>query len=291
MRVLQRKEIRPDQSSKLRSDPFVEVSARLGLLSSLSELVTFRGLFWTVTRREVKVRYSQSLLGIAWAIGQPLVLMVAFTVFFGRFVGMASDGLPYPLFSYTGLLPWTFFATSLTFGVSSLVTNTALVTKVYFPREILPLASVVSAGVDLLAGLTAYVPLMAVYQVWPTPAMAYLVPLLFLQLEFTIAVTLTLAAINVFYRDVRYALPLLTQVWLYATPVIYPLSVIPEGIRSFYLMLNPMAAVVDGYRSILAAGSPPDLSTLAGPATSSGVFLVCSYMFFKRAERSFADVI
>jgi lipopolysaccharide transport system permease protein len=269
----------------------IESSSQGGLLASIRELWSFRELLWTLTAREIKVRYAQSFLGVAWAIAQPLALMVAFSVFFGRFAGISSDGLPYPLFSYAALLPWTFFTTCLAFGVPSLVTNTSLVTKVYFPREILPLASVLSAGVDFGAAIAVYGLLMLLYRIQPTFAFLYLLPLLIVQLVFTLAVTLVLSAVNVAYRDVRYALPLVTQIWLYATPVIYPLSVVPEAIRQPYLAINPMAAVVDGYRRVLVAGSTPDLPTLGIAGLSSTLLLVLSYSYFKRAERSFADVI
>ena len=268
-----------------------EITAEPDLRASLAELRSFRELLWTLTVREVKVRYNQTLLGVAWAVAQPIALMLAFTVFFGKFAGVESDGLPYPLFSYAALLPWTFLTTSLAFGVPSLVTNTALVTKVYFPREILPLASVLSAGVDFAAAAAVYAALMVLYRVAPTPAFAYLVPLLAVQVVFTLGVTLVLAALNVAYRDVRYALPLFTQVWLYATPVIYPLSAVPETIRTAYLAVNPMAAVIEGYRRVLVVGTAPDLRMLALSAASAAVVLVASYAYFKHAERSFADVI
>jgi lipopolysaccharide transport system permease protein len=269
----------------------IESSSHRGLWASSRELWAFRELLWTLTVREVKVRYAQSVLGAAWAVAQPLALMVAFSVFFGRFAGIRSDGLPYPLFSYAALLPWTFFTTSLAFGVPSLVTNTSLVTKVYFPREILPIASVLSAGVDFGAAAAVYGLLMALYRIQPSFAFLYLLPLLTVQLVFTLAVTLILSAVNVSYRDVRYALPLVTQIWLYATPVIYPLSVVPEAIRQPYLAVNPMASVVDGYRRVLVAGTAPDLGMLGLSGLSSALILLVGYSYFKRAERSFADVI
>lgn len=264
---------------------------RLPLLGHLRELVAFRELLWALTVREVKVRYNQTALGLAWAIVQPLALMVVFSVFFGRLARVPSDGLPYPLFSYSALLPWTFFTTALTFGVSSLVTNASLVTKVYFPREMLPLAAVLSAGVDFLAAGLVYAGMMVAYKVPPTPALGYLVPLVGIQLVFTLGITLVLSALNVSYRDVRYALPLVTQVWLYVTPVIYPLSVIPTAYRTAYLALNPMAAVVEGFRRVLVVGRPPDADTLLLALASSGSLLVLGYLYFKRAERQFADVI
>ncbi len=269
----------------------VETSARPTVTSDLRELFAYRELMWTLTLREIKVRYQQTALGAAWAIAQPLALTLAFTIFFSKLAGVSSDGLPPALFYYAALLPWTFFTTSLGFGVPSLVTNATLVTKVYFPREILPLASVLSAGVDLVAAAVVYALLLVVYRVPPSGAYIYLLPLLLTQLIFTVAVTLVLSAVNVAYRDVRYALPLVTQLWLYATPVIYPLSVVPQRIRTAYLALNPMAAVIDGYRSVLVAGRSPDLRLLATSSAAALVLLVVSYAYFKRAERSFADVI
>jgi lipopolysaccharide transport system permease protein len=266
-------------------------SLRPSLIRCLRELAGFRELLLTLTAREIKVRYKQTLLGVTWAIVQPLALMIVFSVFFGRLAHVPSDGLPYPLFSYAALLPWSFFTTSLAFGVPSLVTNTTLVTRVYFPREVLPLAAVLSAAVDFGAAALVYGGMMALYRVAPTLAFLYLIPLVTIQVVFTLAVTLVLSAINVSYRDVRYALPLVTQLWLYVTPVIYPLSVIPARFRTAYLTLNPMAAVIDGYRRVLVAGSAPDLRTLGVAGVSAAILIAGGYGYFKRAERHFADVI
>ena len=267
------------------------VSTRPSLRTGLAELLSYRELLWTLVIREVKVRYSQTFLGIAWAIAQPLALMLVFTLFFGRFVKVPSDGLPYPVFYYSALLPWTFFTTCLAFGVPSLVTNSSLVTKVYFPREILPLAAVLSAMVDFGAATLAFGVLALIFHVVPTWAWLYLVPMVFLQLTLALAVTMVLSAVNVSYRDVRYALPLVTQLWLYATPIIYPLSVVPSHYRGIYLTMNPMAPIVEAYRQVLAAGTAPDHRLLLMSAISSAVLLCFGYWYFKRAERKFADVI
>jgi len=271
--------------------PLNIISSRPRLASSFIEFLSYRELLWTLTIREVKVRYSQTSLGVAWAVAQPLSLMLAFTIFFGRFAGMPNDGVPYPIFYYSALLPWTFFTTCLAFGVPSLVMNVSLVTKVYFPREILPVASVLSALVDYCAATAAFSLLMLIYQVAPTPAYLFLVPMAIIQLVLAIAVTLFFAAINVSYRDVRYAIPLVSQIWLYATPVIYPLSVVPEQIRTAYLFLNPMAPIIESYRQVLGIGTSPDLSLLGLSALSSAILLAGGYTYFKRAERRFADVI
>lgn len=271
--------------------PLREISARPSLLRSLLELLSFGDLLWMLTLREIKVRYAQTALGIAWAVGQPLVLVAAFAVFFGGFARVGSEGLPYIPFYYSALLPWSFFTTSLAFGVPSLVTNAPLLTKVYFPREILPLAAVLSAIVDFMAAAAVFVPIAWYYALRPWPALPFLLPLFGVQLALALGVTLSLSALNVSYRDVRYALPLVSQIWLYATPVIYPLSTVPEWARPVYLCINPMAAVIDGYRRVLVIGRPPDLSALSLSAAVSGLLLVVSYAYFKRAERRFSDVV
>jgi len=274
-----------------RLPPLSVVSTKPSLRAGFLELLTYRELLWTLIVREVKVRYSQTFLGISWAVAQPLSLMLVFTLFFGRFAKVPSDGLPYPVFYYSALLPWTFFTTCIAFGVPSLVTNSSLVTKVYFPREILPLAAVFSGMVDFVASAFAFGVLAAIFGVVPTWAWLYLVPMVFLQLAIAVSVTLVLSAVNVSYRDVRYALPLMTQLWLYATPVIYPLSVVPAQYRRLYLAINPMAPIVEGYRQILAAGTPPDANLLTMSCLSSGLLLYLGYWYFKTAERRFADVI
>ena len=271
--------------------PLNVISSRPSLTSSFVEFLSYRELLWTLTLREVKVRYSQTSLGVAWAVAQPLSLTLAFTIFFGRFAGVPNDGIPYPIFYYSALLPWTFFTTCLAFGVPSLVTNVNLVTKVYFPREILPMASVLSALVDYGAATVAFGLLLVIYRTVPTIALVFLIPMVIIQLVLAIGVTLIFAAINVSYRDVRYAIPLVSQLWLYATPVIYPLSVIPEHLRTAYLLVNPMAPIIESYRAVLGAGSSPDPKLLTLSAISSSLLLVTGYSYFKRAERRFADVI
>ena len=271
--------------------PLSVVSTKPSLRAGFAELLEYRELLWMLVIREVKVRYSQTFLGIAWAMAQPLSLMVVFTLFFGRFAKVPSDGLPYPVFYYSALLPWTFFTTCLAFGVPSLVTNSSLVTKVYFPREILPVAAVLSATVDFVAAALAFGVLALIFQVSPTWAWLYLVPIVLLQVALALSVTLVLSAVNVSYRDVRYALPLVTQLWLYATPIIYPLSVVPGDYRRIYLAINPMAPIVEAYRQVLAAGVAPEGHLLMMSAISTLIMLYSGYWYFKRAERKFADVI
>lgn len=259
-------------------------------MNRFSILVQYRDLLWLWMLREVQVRYKQSLLGIAWAVLQPLTLMTIFTIVFSRLVPIDTGGIPYPIFSYVALVPWTFFTTSLNFGIVSLVNNMNLVTKIYFPREILPLASVGAAFVDFLISAVILVGMMLVYGIIPGWVSLWIFPLLIVQIALTIAVVLLGAAFLVFFRDVRFVVPLLVQMWMYATPVIYPASSVPAQFRALYF-LNPMAGVIDGYRQVLLRGSPPALNTLLPGVVVTLVLLSIGYVFFKRSEPVFADLI
>ncbi len=261
------------------------------LLSHARELVKYRELLWLVTQREIKVRYKQSSLGIMWAILQPLSLMVVLTVFYSWFVQMPSDGLPYPLFSYAALLPWTFFSTSLTYAIPSLIQNSHIITKIYFPREIVPLASVLTAFLDFLVASVIFLGMLVFYRIAPTWNLLYVIPLLAVQMAFTIGVCLLLSAFTVLYRDVRHTLPLVIQIWMFVTPILYSASVVPAKLRGWYFSLNPMAAIIDGYRRAIVQGSPPQLRYL-GLAALVSVFLVwAGYKYFKHLEREFADIV
>lgn len=253
-------------------------------------LFQYRDLLWLWMLREVQVRYKQSLLGIAWAILQPLALTVIFTIVFSRLVRVDTGDIPYPIFSYTALVPWTFFATSLNFGIASLVNNMSLVTKIYFPREILPLAAIGAAFVDFLVSAAILVGMMLIYGVQPGWVSLWIAPLLLLQIALTVAVVLLGSALLVFFRDVRFVVPLLIQVWFYATPIIYPVSLVPEQYRTLYF-LNPMAGIIDGYRRVLLGGEAPLLEALALGSMVTGVLLVAGIGFFKRSEPVFADLI
>lgn len=254
------------------------------------ELAAYRELLWTLTLREIRVRYKQAVLGIAWAILQPLSLMVVFTVFFSLFLRIPSDGVPYPLFAFVALLPWSFFNTALTSAIPSLTNNASLVTKVYFPREILPLASILAAAVDFAVAALAFVGLLWYYRVAVTVNLLFVPAVVALQVALTLGVALFFSALNVRYRDVRHALPLLIQLWMFVTPVIYPVSVVPERYRLLYLA-NPMAGIIDSYRKIVIHGAPPDWSALGLGASVSAVLVVFSWRYFQRAEQTFADII
>lgn len=260
------------------------------MLSHLRELATAHELLFTWTRRDFKVRYSQSVLGAAWAVLQPLSLMVIFSLIFSLFIKVPTDGIPYPLFAYTALLVWTFFANSLSTAIPSLVNNMNLVSKIYFPREILPLSANLVSMIDFLIAATIFVILLVIYQVAVGWTIVFLPLLLLIQVLFTFGVSLAASAINVFYRDVRFVIPLALQIWMYLSPVIYPISLVPEWLRPFYL-LNPMATLIDSYRRVIFLNQPPDWLYVGLATLVSLVILLGSYRYFKRAERDFADLI
>ena len=256
----------------------------------ITNLYNYRDLLWLWTGREIRVRYKQSLLGIAWAIIQPLALTVVFTIVFSRIVQVDTGGVPYPIFAYSGLLPWTFFATSLSFGIHSLVNNLSLVGKIYFPREILPFANIGAALLDFAMAALVFAGMMLVYQIPATINVLWIIPLLVIQIILTIGVTLLGAAVIVFFRDVRFVIPLLIQIWMYASPVIYPTDLIPPQYLPLYF-LNPMAGIIDGYRRALVMGQPPLMPALALATVISFAILILGYFVFKRTEPLFADLI
>jgi len=243
-----------------------------------------------LTRREVKGRYTQSLFGVGWAIAQPLATMAVFTLVFSRLGSIPSGGVPYPIFAYAALVPWFFFSNSVNSGTLSLITYRNIVTKTYFPREIVPLAQVGSRMVDLSASAGLYAILMIYYGIGLGP-WALLLPVFFaLLVAFTVGVTFATSALNVFYRDVNPVVQIGLQLWLYLTPVAYPLSAVPEKYRLFFL-LNPLTAIVEGLRSILVFGRAPDWTLVAISSAMIGTLLVASLVMFKRMDKYFADVI
>lgn len=256
----------------------------------LKHLYQYRDLLFTWTLREVKIRYKQSMVGGLWAILQPLILMIVFTLVFSFLARVPTDGIPYPIFSYSALLPWTFLATSISFAVPSLVNNITLVTKIYFPREILPLASVGAAFFDLAIASTIFLVLMMIYRIPLSPMFAWLPLLLLIQITLTLGIVLLLAAVNVFYRDIRFIIPLGTQIWLYATPIIYPVTLVPEWLRPIY-MLNPMAGLIESYRRVILLGQPPVWQHIVLSAIVAIILFLVGYVYFKRSERLFADLI
>jgi len=256
---------------------------------NLREVWAYRELVYFLTWRDVKVRYKQTALGAAWAIIQPLLTMVAFSVFFGTLAKMPSDGIPYPLFTYAALLPWGFFANALSAASNSLVGSANLISKVYFPRLVIPLASVLSGVVDFGIAFVVLLGLMIYFGVSPTPAIVLLPVFLVLALATALATGLWLSALNVQYRDVRYVLPFVSQLWLLATPVAYPSSLLAEPWRTLY-GLNPMVGVVEGFRWALLGGAAPGPVTAVSALVSFGLLFGGAF-YFRRLERTYADLV
>ena len=260
------------------------------LAAHLRALPDYRDLLYTLSVHRINVRYRQTALGVIWAVLQPVLMMLIFTGVFSVLARMPSEGVPYPLFAYTALLPWTFFSSSLTNASTSLVSHAQLITKVYFPREILPLTYVVAGLFDFAIGALVLAGLMAYYGIAPAASTWILIPLVLLLAGWILSVALVLSALQVRWRDVGVAMPLLLQLWLFASPVIYPLSAVPDGWRTWYL-LNPMAGIVSSFRDVILRGSPPDPAPLLYAGAVTAVALPLAYIFFKRAESTMADVV
>lgn len=256
----------------------------------LHELWEYRELLYFLTWREVKVRYKQTALGVAWAIIQPLFTMLVFSLFFGRLAKVPSDGIPYPLFSLAGLIPWTFFANALTQSSNSLVTSSNLISKVYFPRLTIPLSAVLSGVVDFCVSLILLVGMMAFYHCVPLLRCFYILAFFVLAFVAATGVGLWLSALNVEYRDVRYTVPFLSQFWMFATPIAYPSSMLHGAWHTIY-GLNPMVGVVEGFRwALLGANTAPGPIIAASSFASLLIFIGGAY-YFRRMEKTFADVV
>ncbi|HEY9285971.1 MAG TPA: ABC transporter permease [Pyrinomonadaceae bacterium] len=260
------------------------------LFGSVRKLAHYRDLLHTLSVHRVRVRYKQSALGIAWAIIQPLSLMLIYTLIFSLVAKVPSRGMPYAVFAYAALVPWTMFANALTNASNSLVSHSQLVTKVYFPREILPVTYVAAALFDLLIASTVLVGMMIYYRVGVNANVLYVAPVVLLLSLFTTAVALMLSALQVRFRDIGVAMPLLLQLWMFATPVIYPLDAVPGGLRPLYV-LNPMVGIVENFRRAVLEGAPPDFGSLGISALVTLALLPCAYVYFKRADSTVADVI
>ncbi len=257
---------------------------------ALGELWKFRELLFFLTWRDIKVRYKQTALGAAWAVLQPVLTMILFSVIFGGLAKLPSEGIPYPIFTFTALLPWQLFAFALTQSSNSLVGSQNLVSKVYFPRLVVPFSSVLAGVVDFAIAFVVLLGLMAFYDVRLTPAILLMPLFLLLALASALAVGLWLSALNVQYRDIRYVVPFLTQFWMYATPIAYSSSLIPEKWRWLY-SLNPMTGVVEGFRLAILGKSSLDVISLSISAGMVVVLLIGGLYYFKRMESSFADII
>jgi len=278
------------QSVRLPAEPLVVIqpTKRWSLLS-FKDIWAYRELLFFLTWRDVKVRYKQTALGAAWAILQPLFMMIIFTIFFGRLAGVDSAGIPYPAFALAGLVPWTFFSNAITASGNSLVGSANLITKVYFPRLIVPAAAMLAGLVDFVLAFVLLILLMLYYQIVPTIQLLFLPVLVLLTALFSLGVGTWFSALNVKYRDVRFALPFLIQLWLFVSSVILPSSAIPQKWR-WLLMLNPMSGIIEGYRSALF-GLPFDWPALGIASGLTILTLLYAIYAFGRVERSFADII
>lgn len=250
----------------------------------------YRELLYFLTWRDIKVRYKQTVLGAAWAILQPFLTMVVFSLFFGKLAGLPSDDIPYPIFSYSALVIWTFFANGVTQASNSMVESANTIKKIYFPRLVIPIASILSGIIDFLLAFVVLLGMMAFYSIWPTWNIVWLPLLLILAFITALGVGLWFSAMNVMFRDVRYAIPFVIQAWLFISPIVYPSSLV-KGVWKTVYGINPMAGVVDGFRwALLGVGSGPG-PMLAVSVGVSLLFLVTGAYYFRRMERVFADVI
>lgn len=274
----------------LPEEPIVVIEPnRKWNLINLKDIWAYRELLFFLTWRDVKVRYKQTVLGAAWAILQPLFMMIIFTIFFGRLAGVESAGIPYPVFALAGLVPWTFFSNTITASGNSLVGSAHLITKVYFPRLIVPAAAMLAGLVDFVLAFLLLVILMLYYRIPLTTQVLFLPVLVLLTALFGLGVGTWMSALNVKYRDVRFALPFLIQLWLFLSSVILPSSSVPEKWR-WVLMFNPMSGIIEGYRSALF-GLPFDWPALGIAAVLTVAMLFYSVYSFGKAERTFADII
>jgi len=256
----------------------------------LSELWRYRELIYFFIWRDIKVRYKQTILGGVWAVIQPLFTMLIFSIFFGRLAKVPSESVPYPIFSFAALVPWTFFANGLSLSSTSLVSDSNLVKKVYFPRLALPISKTLSGILDFLLGFVMLLLLMLYYHIHPTPRVVWLPFLVLLALSTSLGVSMWFSAMHVQFRDVQYAIPFLVQAWLFATPIAYPSSLLSEPWRTIY-GINPMVGVVEGFRwALLGTNTAPGPMVLVSSLASMGLLLSGTY-YFRRFERTFADII
>jgi lipopolysaccharide transport system permease protein len=278
-------------SAKLNQLPHLRIEPSRGFVPlKIKELWDYRELLYFLVWRDVKVRYKQTALGVLWAVIQPVMTMVVFSIFFGKLGKLSSDGIPYPIFSFAALVPWTLFANGLTQATGSLVSSSNLIKKVYFPRLIIPIATVLAGVIDFLLAFAVLLALMVFYGITPTINTLWLPVFLLMTIITTLAVSLWLSALNVEYRDVRYVIPFLTQIWLFATPIAYSSSLLSEPWRTVY-GLNPMVGVVEGFRwALLGTNTQPGTMALVSGAAAI-IMLVTGAFYFRRLEKTFADLI
>lgn len=273
-----------------KESPVIIIRPLSGLVPiDFKELWTYRELLITFVTRDIRVRYKQTVLGAAWAVIQPFFMMVVFTLFFGRLAKIPSEGIPYPIFSYAALLPWTLFAEGLSRSTNSMVSNSGIMTKVYFPRLVLPIAGVISPLMDFSIALVILIGMMYYYGYFPTLNILWLPVFILFAIFTALGVGLWLSALNVQYRDFQYTVPFIIQLWLFASPVVYPSSLLPEPYRMIY-GLNPMAGVIEGFRWALLGTNPPSSLMLVSILVVA-LILVSGAFYFKRMEKIFADVV
>jgi lipopolysaccharide transport system permease protein len=278
-------------SSTSATAPMTLIRARYRWFEvNLGELWEYRELLYFLVWRDLKVRYKQTLIGVAWAIIQPVFTMIVFSIFFGRLAGLPSDGLPHPIFYYTALLPWTYFANALSQASNSIVAHQQVITKVYFARVLLPVSAVLSGLADFAVATAILFVMMFAYGIVPTWKVLWVLPLILLVILTAVAVSLWLSALNALYRDVRYAVPFLLQFWMFASPVAYPASLVPEQWRWLY-GINPMAGVIEGFRWALTGAGPGPGPMMAVSVVVVLIVLVAGFFYFQRMERTVADVV
>jgi lipopolysaccharide transport system permease protein len=274
-----------------RREPTVVIKPSIGLFHlDLRSIWQYRELLYFLIWRDVKVRYKQTMIGAGWAILQPLMTMAIFTVVFGNFAEVPSDGLPYPVFAFTALLPWQYFSQAISRSGESLVSSASLISKVYFPRLIVPSAAAVAPLVDFVITFVFLLGMMVWFGMTPTWGLLALPLFLLLALMTAVAVSLFLSALNTKYRDVRYIIPFLVQFWMYASPVAYPVSIVPEQWQLLY-SLNPMVGVIEGFRWALLGQASPNFGVMVMSAVVVLLLLLGGLIYFKQMERTFADVI
>lgn len=277
--------------SKSNNLPIIQIKPSTGWVSlELGEVWEYRELLYFLVWRDIKVRYKQTVLGTTWAIIQPFLTMVVFSLFFGKLANVPSDNLPYPIFSYAALVPWTFFANGLTQAANSLVTNSNMVKKIYFPRLILPVATILAGIVDFVLAFVVLLGMMLYYRIVPTVNIVWLPLFLLLAFITCLGASLWLAAMNVQFRDVRYIIPFVVQLLLFLTPIAYSSSLLSEPWRTLY-GINPMAGVVDGFRWALLGTDTPPGTILLVSSLMAVVLLVSGAYYFRRLEKTFADVV
>ena len=280
-----------DKLSPDAMEPLVHIRPKKGWQAiDLGELRQYRDLFYFLVARDIKVKYKQTVLGGLWAIIQPFFSMVVFTLFFGKLAKIPSDGVPYPIFNFTAMVAWIYFANAVTGSGNSLIGNTNLISKVYFPRVIIPLTPVLGGLLDFSIAFVVLIGMMFYFHIYPT-AMTVFVPFLVVLMMFTAGgVGMILAALNAKYRDIRYTIPFLVQLWMFASPVVYPASMVPEKYRLIYA-LNPMTGVIEGFRSVLLGTVTFPTQMILVSTTVSVALFTIGMFYFRQVERHFADII